>query len=77
MASQSGPGGPWPTGARWRVLGVNPGCGFPAGGGGTDPNEPIHHRDKPACDIRAPELQDGKRHPHKFLIAFGTVSHGG
>ena len=39
MASQPGPGGPWPTGARWRVLGVNPGCGFPAGGGGADPGE--------------------------------------
>ena len=36
----------------------------------------FHHRDKPAGDIRAPELQDGKCHPHKFLIAFGTVSHG-
>ena len=25
--------------ARWRVLGVNPGCEFPAGGGGADPDE--------------------------------------
>jgi len=40
MASQSGPEGPWPTGARWRVLGVKPGCGFPAGGGGAGPGEP-------------------------------------
>ena len=39
MASQSGSEGPWPTGARWRVLGVNPGCGFSAGGGGADPGE--------------------------------------
>ena len=39
MASQSGPGGPWPTGARWRVLGANPGHGFPAGGGGADPDK--------------------------------------
>ena len=39
-ASQSGPEGSWPTGARWRVLGVNPGCGFPAGGGGAGPDEP-------------------------------------
>ena len=46
-------------------------------GRGLESADWFHHRDKPACDIRAPELQDGKRHPHKFLIAFGTVSHGG
>ena len=40
MASQSGPEGPWPTGVRWRVLGVKPGCGFPVGGGGAGPGEP-------------------------------------
>ena len=28
--AQSGPEGPWPTGAKWGVLGVDPGCGFPS-----------------------------------------------
>ena len=54
MASQPGSKGPWPTGARWRVLGVNPGCGFPAGGGTADPGEP-------GCGFSASLLQAGNQ----------------
>ena len=40
VASQSGPEGPWPTSARWRVLEINPGSESPTEGRGADPDEP-------------------------------------
>ena len=63
VASQSGPEGPWPTGARWRVFGVNLGHWFSAGGGGADPGESgcgFSASSRGAADLGRPPGEGGR-----------------